>query len=430
MTQYNGTIEGFYGQPWSGSQRKQLFAWMREWGGMNAYLYAPKDDLKHRNRWRDLYLPEELEKLQSLIRVAHSHEIQFIYAISPGLDIQYSDVKDQKLLFRKLDQLVKIGVRQFAVLLDDIPPNLSDMDKSHFQTFAAAQSYLVNEVQHYLHQQSIENELLFCPTIYCGRMANYEVKESEYLQEIGEKLNAKVVIFWTGPEVISPEISIESIIELQSVIRRKPLIWDNLHANDYDLHRVFVGPYSGRPPELQKETVGIMSNPNCEFWANYIPLKSLALFLQSESNEWNPREVYLQLIPEWTHYFGEHRFSQDEIVFFGDCFYLPFQLGEKSVEFLRIISDTCAEQCKLMPEALEKFFLLIHTINKKISEISNRDLFYALHPFFWELSRVSKMHSAIKSKHLDDMILMNYLPHTAKGSFTGSVLKEFLKLFT
>lgn len=26
---------------------------------MNTYLYAPKDDLKHRALWRDLYSPEE-----------------------------------------------------------------------------------------------------------------------------------------------------------------------------------------------------------------------------------------------------------------------------------------------------------------------------------------------------------------------------------
>lgn len=31
--------------------------------GMNTYLYAPKDDLKHRALWRDLYSPEETGKL-------------------------------------------------------------------------------------------------------------------------------------------------------------------------------------------------------------------------------------------------------------------------------------------------------------------------------------------------------------------------------
>ena len=27
--------------------------------GMNTYLYAPKDDVKHRAYWRDLYTVEE-----------------------------------------------------------------------------------------------------------------------------------------------------------------------------------------------------------------------------------------------------------------------------------------------------------------------------------------------------------------------------------
>ena len=50
-----GVIEGFYGQPWSQPERRQLFDWMREWD-LNTYLYAPKDDLKHRSLWRELYL--------------------------------------------------------------------------------------------------------------------------------------------------------------------------------------------------------------------------------------------------------------------------------------------------------------------------------------------------------------------------------------
>ncbi len=42
-----GVIEGFYGQPWTQAERFELFDWMASWG-LNTYLYAPKDDLKHR----------------------------------------------------------------------------------------------------------------------------------------------------------------------------------------------------------------------------------------------------------------------------------------------------------------------------------------------------------------------------------------------
>ena len=45
-----GTLEGFYGRPWRLDQRLQLFEWMKEWDGMNTYMYAPKDDLYHRSK--------------------------------------------------------------------------------------------------------------------------------------------------------------------------------------------------------------------------------------------------------------------------------------------------------------------------------------------------------------------------------------------
>lgn len=51
-------LEGFYGRPWNTHQRVELFVRMKQFG-MNTYLYAPKDDVKHRAYWRDLYTVEE-----------------------------------------------------------------------------------------------------------------------------------------------------------------------------------------------------------------------------------------------------------------------------------------------------------------------------------------------------------------------------------
>ena len=51
-------IAGFYGRPWTTEQRKDLFKKMNKFG-LNTYLYAPKDDYKHRAYWRDLYSVEE-----------------------------------------------------------------------------------------------------------------------------------------------------------------------------------------------------------------------------------------------------------------------------------------------------------------------------------------------------------------------------------
>ena len=50
-----------YGRPWSAAQRRQLFTWIRSWG-MTAYLYAPKDELKHRALWRAPYTEGEADQ--------------------------------------------------------------------------------------------------------------------------------------------------------------------------------------------------------------------------------------------------------------------------------------------------------------------------------------------------------------------------------
>ena len=43
--------------------------------------------------------------------------------------------------------------------------------------------------------------------------------------------------------VVSPTISFKSIQQITNILKRKPLIWDNIHANDYDRRRVFLGKF-------------------------------------------------------------------------------------------------------------------------------------------------------------------------------------------
>ena len=79
---------------------------MSGWG-MNSYLYAPKDDEKHRAYWRDLYTLEEAAELTQLIKETTNKGIHFIYAISPGLDITFSNKQEVVLLKKKLDQVLR-----------------------------------------------------------------------------------------------------------------------------------------------------------------------------------------------------------------------------------------------------------------------------------------------------------------------------------
>ncbi|XP_059468397.1 protein O-GlcNAcase isoform X2 [Neocloeon triangulifer] len=266
-----GVVEGFYGRPWTSEQRKDLFVKMKKWG-MDSYLYAPKDDYKHRAYWRDLYSVEEAEHLTALVSAAKESGITFYYAISPGLDITYSSVKEVAALKRKLEQVSQFGCQAFALLFDDIEPEMSEADKEVFQSFAHAQVSVTNEIFQHLGQP----KFMLCPTQYCAARAVPDVKASEYLNTIGSKLLPEIDVMWTGPKVISRLLTFESIEEITDVLKRPPIIWDNLHANDYDQKRVFLGPYAGRSPDLMRKLRGVLTNPNCEYGANFVAIHTLA----------------------------------------------------------------------------------------------------------------------------------------------------------
>jgi hypothetical protein len=67
-----GIAEGFFGPSWSMQHRRALFRFGAK-RGMNTYLYAPKDDSYHRERWREPYAKGEWSALLKLIAAAQEH---------------------------------------------------------------------------------------------------------------------------------------------------------------------------------------------------------------------------------------------------------------------------------------------------------------------------------------------------------------------
>uniref|UniRef100_A0AAV2LIU9 protein O-GlcNAcase n=1 Tax=Knipowitschia caucasica TaxID=637954 RepID=A0AAV2LIU9_KNICA len=235
----SGVVEGFYGRPWTMEQRAELFKREQKWG-LNSYLYAPKDDYKHRMYWRDLYSAQEAAQLTSLISAAKKHNVEFIYAISPGLDITFSNSKEVDALKRKFDQVKEFGCTSFSLLFDDIETEMCAADKQAFASFAHAQVAIANQVFQHLGQPEV---FLFCPTDYCASFCTPNVSQSAYLHTVGDELLPGIDVLWTGPKVVSHKISVESIEEVSAVLKRHPVIWDNIHANDYDPQRLFLGPF-------------------------------------------------------------------------------------------------------------------------------------------------------------------------------------------
>ena len=381
-----GVIEGFYGRPWRPEQRHRLFAQMRGWG-MNTYLYAPKEDLKHRHHWRDPYAGLEASDLSALIRDAHDQGVNFVYALAPGLDIVHSSEADRTALLAKLSSVAALGARHFALLFDDIPPQMHPDDMQRYAGLGEAQAIVTNIAAAHLRDLEPDSTLLFCPTEYCARRAAPNVAQSPYLRALGQLLEPEIGFLWTGPEVVSPLISPDSIRELAAVIGRKPVLWDNLHANDYAPRRVHLGPYD-RSPELRAEVAGILSNPNTPFEVNYPSLASLADYARGAA-DWTARGSVRSALSAWWPLLELPPLSDvelEDLALLTDALYLPHVFGERAVQLAEAARTVLEGQpTSAALERLERDHTRLERLLRGLSACGNRELFFELHPYLIEL---------------------------------------------
>ena len=432
----SGVVEGFYGQVWAQRQRRHLFEQMASLG-LNTYFYAPKNDLKHRAIWRESYGDSELTELGELVEACDRHGLNFIYGLSPGLDIRFADGAERNRIKSRFGQLQQLGVRHFALLFDDLPGKMSDDDRRAYQSLAAAQCDVTNAIFVWTRERFPSTRFLFCPTPYCDRMDAAQLGGVGYLDEVGQLLNSEIDVLWTGPEIVSPEIPVESIDRLSRRIRRPPLIWDNLLANDYDFSRAHCGPYSGRPRELCRAVRGILINPNNEYPLNFIPLRTFAAFLGGDG-EWKPREAFLHAAAEWLARFDTvtQPLALADLVLLADCFYLPHQEGPEAEKLITLVNRLLAEPVDRWGDAYELFCgenARIQALFDRLTELRDRELFDAWCRRAWELKEESQVIAAVLAqkkagRDIDEgSILENHLPGVFRGGFLTK-LKRFLEI--
>jgi protein O-GlcNAcase/histone acetyltransferase len=177
---------------------------------------------------------------------------------------------------------------------------------------------------------------------------------------------------------------------LRQKLQRKPVLWDNLHANDYDMTRIFLGPYSGRPIELRDEVGGILLNPNCEFEANFVALKTLAAFLAA-TGSWDSRGAYESALAKWLPRFstvGGDGVSLDDLMLLGDAYYLPHENGELAEQLyddVRAIVGESPGDWGEREDRLRERIRQVVELARKLTELRQRELFYALNRQVWEL---------------------------------------------
>lgn len=301
---FRGTVEGFYGQPWSFEARKSQFRFYGDWK-MNTYIYGPKDDPFHgfSTRWRDPYPETEARRIAELVKVAHENKVNFVWAVHPGRDIQWKDDSDILACVAKFEMMYELGVRSFAVFFDDIGGEGAR---------AEMQVKLMNYVnRNFVRQKPDVTPLIICPTQY-----NKAWSHGPYLETLGQGLDEDIMVMWTG-DAVCTDITFESMQWINAKLGRKAYIWWNWPVADYcrSAH-LLLGRTYGLDPENAPLYSGFVSNPMDKPEASKIPLFGVADYC------WNPTAFNSQqswedsfarlfpTLPEAVRTFAEHNSDQ------------------------------------------------------------------------------------------------------------------------
>ncbi len=257
-----GIIEGFYGPPWSWADRRAVSVALAD-AGMDTYVYAPKDDPRHRERWRE---PYDDDFLDALAELAAPGGLRVGFAVSPGLSIDVGDERDRAALLAKVAQVTDRGVTLVGLCLDDLPPT-PGLGARHGDLAAWLAGTLGEGV-----------ELFVVPTHYTGCV------RTPYLDELDRRVPEDVLIGWTGRLVVNERITAhEARARATAVGGRRPLLWDNTTVNDALMAgRLRAGPLRGRDPELPGCLGGYLANPMVQAAASVPALLSAAAWLRGD----------------------------------------------------------------------------------------------------------------------------------------------------
>lgn len=268
-----GIIEGFYGTPWSFADRMDAVSYLAA-HRMNTFMYAPKDDPYHRELWREPYPDDVYTQIRELKQECDSHLVDFYYCISPGNDLQFRNEADFASLEAKLAAMISIGVRHFALLMDDIDYALSGDNLHYLERSGLAHAYVSNRIYDYLCRQLQRVTLVMCPSEY------WSYWDTEYKRDIREKLHTDIKVFWTGYSVFAPQIGSQHALGNYNYYGHELWLWDNIPVNDADIDRLFLDPVRGRYSQLgQTGHHAVVANPMNQWECSKITLNTMAHYM-------------------------------------------------------------------------------------------------------------------------------------------------------
>lgn len=261
-----GIIEGFYGRPWSWDERAATIAFLAP-HGYGFYLYAPKVDAYLRRRWQEDHPRETADALARLAGRCAELGVRFGMGISP-FEVQEFGAAEREALGRKLAFFDSLGIQDLAILFDDMRgdvPGLADRQL---------------EIVDWAAGRTAADRVIVCPSYYTDDPVLDRVfgqRPEGYLEALGEELDPRIEIFWTGEEVCSREYSPGHLRRVADQLRRKPFLWDNYPVNDGQRMSQFlhVRGFTGRPAEMAELLAAHGVNPALQATLTCIPALTL-----------------------------------------------------------------------------------------------------------------------------------------------------------
>jgi hypothetical protein len=291
-----GVVEGYYGRPWSSPDRRDVIRFMGE-HGLNAFVYAPKNDERHRDRWREPYSSDALADFRATAATARRAGVTFMYALSPVLDVCYSCAADRAAVMAKLSQVAGTGIRRFVLLFDDggavtAPEDVARYGGSDVRALARAQADLVNHVRRSLARRRLRLAFMV-PTDYAGTECR------PYHDELGRALRGEMPVGWTGAGVFAETITADQARARRRCLHGHPVVlWDNYPANDTLLsNNLHLGPLTGRDRGLPRALAGYLLNPMTQPHASLVALGTAATYFRSP-RRYDPEAAWQQTLAE------------------------------------------------------------------------------------------------------------------------------------
>lgn len=264
-----GVIEGYYGKPWSWSDRAAQVTALKP-HGYGFFTYAPKADPYLRKRWREPHPAETQAELAKFGAHCAAEGVRFGVGLSPyELWLDFGP-EAKAALTDKLAALDAAGVRDLAILFDDMRGDVDGL--ARMQT----------DIVHWIAERTRADRLIFCPTYYSDDILLEVVfgkAPAGYLEELGRGLDPRIEMFWTGEEVCSPAYSPGHLDRVAEAMRRKPFLWDNYPVNDGPRMSPFLHlrGMTGRPASLAPRLAAHAVNPALQPILTRIPMITQAM---------------------------------------------------------------------------------------------------------------------------------------------------------